>query len=101
MKSIMSPHEDYEALKHRAHFLSRRSLLELEIVINDVLDHELPRREEEGDFEWIRELVRILEMDDYALLDAILGVSNLGPEFDDEVLKTLQAYLPGKRIRYE
>ena len=89
--------DELEVLHRRAKFLGRRSLLELELVINEVINHDLPRKVSAGDKEWLRELIKILELDDYILLDAVLGRINLSPEFDTEVLEVLRSSIPGRR----
>jgi succinate dehydrogenase flavin-adding protein (antitoxin of CptAB toxin-antitoxin module) len=92
----MSDPEELELLSRRAVTLSHRSLLELEIVIMEALRKELPRRVEERDMDWVKELVRVLELDDFLLLDAIMGTSPLGADYDEEVMTILQSYLPGR-----
>ena len=95
----MSSEEDLEFLKRRAQFLSQRSLLELELVLMEALRKELPGRIEVEDEKWLRELVKILELDDYLLLDAVLGNYELGVDFDPEIIETLQSYLPGRGMK--
>ena len=87
---------DIEVLKRRALFLSNRSLLELEVVLMEALRKEMPERVTCEDCEWLGELVRILEMDDYALLDTIMGTAELGGDYDPDIINLLQSYLPGR-----
>ncbi|UCH89772.1 MAG: succinate dehydrogenase assembly factor 2 [Thermoplasmata archaeon] len=88
---------ELEYLRRRAAWLGRRSLLELEVVLNDALENELPERVAQGDIDWLRDLNKILELDDYDLLDALTGKAKLGNDFNPNVLAVLQSYMPGKR----
>jgi len=87
---------DLEYYKRRAVFLSHRSLLELELVLMEALRKELPARVTNDDEDWLRELVQVLEMDDYALLDTILGKSELEECYNSKIISLLQSYLPGR-----
>jgi succinate dehydrogenase flavin-adding protein (antitoxin of CptAB toxin-antitoxin module) len=87
---------DLEFYKRRAVFLSHRSLLELELVLMEALRKELPARVTSDDGEWLKELVQVLELDDYALLDAIMGTTELDKEYDPKIIDLLQSYLPGR-----
>ena len=87
---------DLEYYKRRAVFLSHRSLLELELVLMEALRKELPARVTSDDEDWLKELVQVLELDDYALLDAIMGTTDLDADFDPRIIDLLQSYLPGR-----
>jgi succinate dehydrogenase flavin-adding protein (antitoxin of CptAB toxin-antitoxin module) len=94
----MATSGDLEYLQRRAKWLGKRSLLELEVILMETMELELPVRIQEEDYQWLSDLVEILELDDYILMDAILGNSELPIEYETDVLDVLQSHLPGARM---
>jgi succinate dehydrogenase flavin-adding protein (antitoxin of CptAB toxin-antitoxin module) len=92
----MEAESELDYLSRRAQWLCRRSLLELELVIDEFLRNELPDKVKANDVRWLGNLIKILELDDFVLLEAISDKKVLAEDYDTEIISLLQSYVPGK-----